>query len=201
MFMLGNLQIRILKILAQKPLSTIWLYDVLTKEGVKKLAFENAIKSLEKKKLVCIESLLLRLTENGRKMLEILESIDSPRAPRRKPRTKGKFIGNLDATYHGKPLRYAIYEDGKGYRIISSRSKNQANYATVSRDTVEKVYNYLKEDGRKRSASDIEKTLHISPTTIHNALKVLRVQKRADFEVFGTKRKFLYSVKRARKGK
>lgn len=59
--------------LAEKPLSTIWLYDVLRKGGVKKLAFENAIKSLEKKKLVRTESLSLRLTENGRKMLVILE--------------------------------------------------------------------------------------------------------------------------------
>lgn len=77
MFMLGDLQIRILKMLAEKPLSTIWLYVALTKEGVKKLAFENAIKSLEKKKLVCTESLLLRLTENGRKMLMVLESLQS----------------------------------------------------------------------------------------------------------------------------
>jgi len=196
--MLGDLQIRILKMLAEKPLSTIWLYDVLTKEGVKKLAFENAIKSLKKKKLVCIENLLLRLTENGKKMLVILETVSSPRASggkvHRKYRTEGKFIGNIGATYHGKPLRYGIYEDGKSYKIIFSRSKKQANYATVARDTVEKVYSYLKKDGRKRSASDIEKTLHLSPTTIHNALKVLRAQKRADFEIFGTKRQFLYKA-------
>ena len=73
MFMLGDLQIKILEMVAEKPLSTIWLYDVLRKEGVKKLAFENAIKSLEKKKLVRTEILLLRLTENGRNMLIILE--------------------------------------------------------------------------------------------------------------------------------
>jgi len=75
MFMLGDLEIKILKTLSEKPVSTIWLYDVLTKNGVKKVAFENAIKSLEKKKLVYMESLSLRLTENGRKMLTILETI------------------------------------------------------------------------------------------------------------------------------
>lgn len=69
---------------------------------------------------------------------------------------------------------------------------NQANCPTVSRDTVEKVYNYLKKDGRKRSTSNIEKALHISPTTIHNALRVLRVQKNADFERAGKKRRHLY---------
>ena len=84
MFMLGNLQIKILKTVAEKPLSTISLYDVLTKEGVTKLAFENAIKSLENKKLVCIESLLLRSTENGRRMVVILEAVDSPGACTRK---------------------------------------------------------------------------------------------------------------------
>jgi DNA-binding MarR family transcriptional regulator len=75
MFMLGDLEIRVLKRLSEKPISSIWLYDTLTKSGVKKLAFENAIKSLEKKKLVCSESLSLQLTENGRKMLTILESL------------------------------------------------------------------------------------------------------------------------------
>jgi hypothetical protein len=75
MFMLGDLEIRILKRLSDKPISTIWLYDVLTKNSVKKVAFENAIRSLEKKKLVCTESLSLRLTENGRKMLTVLEAI------------------------------------------------------------------------------------------------------------------------------
>jgi len=84
MFMLGNLEIRILKILAEKPFSTILLYDSLTKKGVKKLAFENAIRSLEMKKLVCIESLMLRLTENGRKMLVILETLSPPPAQERK---------------------------------------------------------------------------------------------------------------------
>jgi DNA-binding MarR family transcriptional regulator len=74
MFMLGDLEIRVLKALSEKPVSSIWLYETLTKNGVKKLAFENAIKSLEKKKLVCSESLSLRLTENGRKMLAILEA-------------------------------------------------------------------------------------------------------------------------------
>ncbi|MDH5770295.1 MAG: hypothetical protein OEZ25_03295, partial [Candidatus Bathyarchaeota archaeon] len=145
-----------------------------------------------------IESLLLRLTENGRKMLVILETVGAPRMHgrkiHRKSRTKGKFIGILDATYRGKPLRYEIYEDGESYRIISSRSKNQANGAPVNKDTVEKVYYHLKKDGRKCSVSDIEKALHRSPTTIHNALKVLRVQKRADFEMFGKKRQFLYKA-------
>lgn len=105
----------------------------------------------------------------------------------------GKRIRTLDATHPGKP-RYEIHEDQKKYRIISSRSKNQANCATVNKDTVEKVYGYLKKKGTKRSASDIETALHISPTTIHNALKVLRTQGRADFEIFGTKRKFLYKA-------
>jgi len=43
MFMLGGLQIRALKIFVEKPIPTIWLYDVLAKTGVQKLAFENAI--------------------------------------------------------------------------------------------------------------------------------------------------------------
>jgi hypothetical protein len=73
MFMLGDLEIRILKTLAEKPLSTIWLYETLTKQGVQKLAFENAVKSLEKKKLICTDNLQLRLDENGRKILTILE--------------------------------------------------------------------------------------------------------------------------------
>jgi len=63
MFMLGDLESRVLKTLSEKPISSIWLYETLTKSGVKKLAFENAIKSLEKKKLVYSESLSLRLTE------------------------------------------------------------------------------------------------------------------------------------------
>lgn len=75
MFMLGNLEIKILKTLSEKPISTIWLYDFLTKNGVKKLAFENAVKSLEKKRLVCTETLSLRLTKDGRKMLDILAAI------------------------------------------------------------------------------------------------------------------------------
>lgn len=74
MFMLGDLEIRILKTLAEKPLSTIWLYETLTKQGVQKLAFENAVKSLEKKKLICTDNLQLRLDNNGRKILTILES-------------------------------------------------------------------------------------------------------------------------------
>ena len=72
--MLGDLEIRILKTLAEKPLSTIWLYETLTKQGVQKLAFENAVKSLEKKKLICTDNLQLRLDNNGRKILTILES-------------------------------------------------------------------------------------------------------------------------------
>lgn len=75
MFMLGNLQIRMLKMLAKEQLSIIRLYEVLMKEGVAKLSFENAMKSLEKKKLIHVESLSLRLTENGRKMFEILEAL------------------------------------------------------------------------------------------------------------------------------
>jgi hypothetical protein len=74
MFTLGDLEIKVLKALSEKPVSTIWLYDSLTKKGITKLAFENAIKTLEKKKLVYSESLSLRLTENGRKMLTILEA-------------------------------------------------------------------------------------------------------------------------------
>ena len=74
MFMLGDLEIRVLKALSEKPISSIWLYETLTKNGVKKLAFENAIRTREKKKLVFSESLSLRLTENGRKMLTILEA-------------------------------------------------------------------------------------------------------------------------------
>jgi hypothetical protein len=198
MFVLGNLQIRILKMLARKPLSTIWLYSVLAKEGVKKLAFENAAKSLEKKRLVCIESLSLGLTDSGRKMLVILETTGSRGERERKNHsdspTKEKFIGNVSTSYHGKLLEYGIYLDGKSYKIISSQSKKQANYATVSRDTVEKVYDYLKKGRRKRSASDIEEALGISSTTIHNALKVLRAQKRADFEIFGTKRQNSYKA-------
>ncbi|MEM4736466.1 MAG: hypothetical protein QXD41_01200 [Nitrososphaeria archaeon] len=72
MFMLGDLKIRVLKGLSERPTSSIWRYETLTKSGVKKLTFENAIKPLAKKKLVCYESLSLRLTENGRKMLTIL---------------------------------------------------------------------------------------------------------------------------------
>jgi len=76
MFMLGDLEVQILKRLSDKPISTLWLYDTFTKNGVQKNAFENAIKSLERKKLICVESLLLRLTENGAKMLKILEAIN-----------------------------------------------------------------------------------------------------------------------------
>lgn len=74
MFMLGDVEIRILEMLAEKSLSTIRLYETLTKQGVQKLAFENAVKFLERKKLVCTENLQLRLHENGRKMLTILEN-------------------------------------------------------------------------------------------------------------------------------
>ena len=105
----------------------------------------------------------------------------------------GKFIGILDATHPGKP-KYEIREDEKSYKIISSRSKNRAKCATVNRDTVEKVYRYLKKDGRKRSALDIEKALHVSMTTVHNALKVLRVQRKADLRIIGTKRQFFYKA-------
>jgi hypothetical protein len=197
MFMLGNLQIKILKLLSENTFSILSLYDILAKENVKKIAFENSVKSLEGKGLICIEKLFLRLTENGKNMLIILESVNPLVTLKRKkvvkPRTKNKFIANLETTYHGKSLRYGIYDVGKSYKIISSRSKSQANYATVDKDTVEKIYHYLTKD-TKRSASEIEKALHLSPTTIHNALKVLRVQKRADFEIFGKRRQFLYKA-------
>jgi len=104
---------------------------------------------------------------------------------------KGRFIGALDPAYRGKP-RYEIFEGEKRYNIISSRSKNKANCPTVNKDAVEKVYNYLKKDGRKRSVSDIEKALRISSTTIHNITKVLRVQKRVDLKIVGKKRQFFY---------
>ena len=73
MFMLGDLEIRILKMLEKKPISTFWLYDTLTKEGVHKLALENAVKSLERKRLICV-GLQLQLDENGKKMLTILKN-------------------------------------------------------------------------------------------------------------------------------
>jgi len=195
MFILGRLQIRVLKLLSENTLSILSLYEILEKENVKKIAFENAVKSLEKKRLICLENLLLRLTENGRNMLIILETVNSPLPRERKnyskTRTKSKFIANLEATYRGKPSRYGIYDAGKSYKIISSRSKSQVNNITVNKDTVEIVYRYLTKDA-KRSVSEIEKALHFSPTTIHNALKVLRVQKRANFEIFGKRRQFLY---------
>jgi len=106
----------------------------------------------------------------------------------------GEFAGVLDYFAQPDKPQYEIREDRKTYKILSGQHKNQATCSAVNRDTVERVYRYLKNDGKKRSASEIEKALHISVTTIHNALKVLRVQSRADFEIFGPKRKFLYKA-------
>lgn len=75
MFVLGNLEIRILNMLTEKPISPFWLYENLTKQGVQELAFENAIKSLERKKLICTESLRLQLNENGKMMLAVLQEL------------------------------------------------------------------------------------------------------------------------------
>lgn len=105
-----------------------------------------------------------------------------------------EFAGVLDYFAQPNKPQYEIREDRKSYKILSGQHKNQTIWSAVNRDTVERVYRYLKKDGKKRSASEIEKALHISVTTIHNALKVLRVQSRADFEIFGPRRKFLYKA-------
>ena len=200
MLMLGDLQIRILKMLTEKPLSTIGLYDVLTKNGVEKLAFENAIKSLEKKKFICIESLLLRLTENGRKMSEILETLgpqsDQHNKVKRnnkdlvskppRPEVKNPPISKRIERQHSPPVEQIfvgtyvsrrgraipIYNEGRRYRI----GKNKL---FVNESLVNKVDEYLRKSGNFFSIAEIaaglEKCYSYEDLRPHiwNALRVL----------------------------
>ena len=103
-----------------------------------------------------------------------------------------KFIGDLETTYLGKRITHKIYEGEKSYKITSSQSRKPTIYATVAKEVVENVYFHLKKRGRRLSASVIGNALHISATTIHNALKVLRCEGKASLNTSKTRRQYLY---------
>jgi hypothetical protein len=100
-----------------------------------------------------------------------------------------RFIGRLGSRHLGKAFAYEIYEDDRRFRVVSSRSNDKALGAVVKKSTVEKVYSYLRKDGKKRSAHNIENALGISITTVLNSLKILRVQRRAKLVLFGKNNK------------
>jgi len=99
--------------------------------------------------------------------------------------TGEEFVGKLDTRNRGTSAAYDVYKDSERYRVVSSRSKDRTRGAQVSKSTVERVYSYLKSNGKKRSSHNIETALGISTTLVLNALKVLRMQKRARLESFG----------------
>jgi len=105
-----------------------------------------------------------------------------------------KFIGDLETTHFGKRITHKIYEGEKSYKIISNQSKNPTIYVTVAKEVVKNAYYHLKKSGRKLSASAIGNALHISATTIHSALKVLRCKRKANLDTSGTKRQYLYKA-------
>jgi len=90
--------------------------------------------------------------------------------------------------------RFKIFESQNGYKIVCKSDK--ASYTTcVSKATVEETYRFLKADGRKFRVKKIEMALKISNVSVHNALRVLRFQGKAGFEVSdgpGRSGQFLY---------
>lgn len=137
----------------------------------------------------------IRIYTNDEKFL--LKTLESTKITRNfaKPQPEvWNFLGTVKTTHLGKRITHSIYEGEKSYKITSSQSKNPKIYATVAKDVVEKVYHHLKKSGRKLSTSTIENALHTSATTIHNALKVLRLKRKARLDMSGTKRQYLYKA-------
>lgn len=103
-------------------------------------------------------------------------------------------MGRLETSRFGKRGTHRIYECEKSYKIKSDQFTHPTMHATVNKESIDKVYNYLRKRRTELSAEDIEKALHISPTTIHNALKVLRLEGKASLRISGTNRQYLYKV-------
>lgn len=102
-----------------------------------------------------------------------------------KPKSRKLLVGRLPVKWHKKNIVYDIFQAGERYQILSSESKDKTRGAVVSKEMVEKTDSYLRRDGKRRSACNIQTAIGVSRATVLNALKVLRVQKKAKLESSG----------------
>lgn len=98
---------------------------------------------------------------------------------------KEVLVGRLQVKWHSRDIVYDILKSGERYRILSSESTDKTRGAIVSKNMVEKIDSYLRRDGKKRSAYNVQSALGVSLATVLNALKVLMVQKRVRLESRG----------------
>ena len=107
-----------------------------------------------------------------------------------------KSIDDFQKTNANHLPGYKIDEDKDSYTIVRKSRRGYTYSHRINRWTVEKVYLFLKNIGKRLPVSDIERELNVSNMLIYNALRVLQSCGKVDCQptTEAGKHRFMYKA-------